>query len=108
MEPVTAATGPSRPTSSRSAIACAGFVGAAREDDPAAVEADLRAGVAGLAAFGAVGDAARAEEELARWLIAQGRSDEAEPLLDQRPGDLRADRRLGWLAQMDAEVSTGS
>ena len=35
-----------------------GLIGAARGADPAAVEADLRAGVAGLAAFGAVGDAA--------------------------------------------------
>ena len=108
MEPVTAATEAVAPYLVAQRDRLRGFVGAAREDDPAAVEANLRAGMAGLAVFGAVGDAARAEEELARWLIGQGRSDEAEPLLAHARATYEQIGALGWLAQMDAKVSTGS
>ena len=87
-----------------SACACRGLIGAARGDDPATVETDLRAGIAGLTAFGAIGDAARAEEELARWLISQDRADEAEPLLAHVRATYEEIGALGWLAQMDSEV----
>ncbi len=71
-----------------------GLIRAARGGRPArVVEADLRSGVAGLEAFGAVGDAARAKEELARWLISQGRSRRGRAPDRPGPGDLRADRR---------------
>ena len=85
-----------------------GLLGATRGDDPAMVEADLRAGVAELTAFGAVGDAARAEEELARWLISQGRADEAEPLLAHVRATYEQIGALGWLAKVGSEISTGS
>jgi class 3 adenylate cyclase/tetratricopeptide (TPR) repeat protein len=85
-----------------------GLIRAAREDDPAVVEADLRSGVAGLEAFGAIGDAARAKEELARWLMSQGRSGEAEPLLGEARATYAQIGALGWLARMDAAVSAGS
>ncbi len=74
-----------------------GLIESARGTDPERVEADLRAGVAGLAAFGAVGYAARAQEELAGWLISQGRADEAEPLLaDVGPPTCRSVPWGGW------------
>lgn len=39
----------------------------------------MKAGVDALAAFGAKGFHAQAEEELARWLVTQHREDEAGP-----------------------------
>ena len=56
-----------------------GLLAAARSDDPRSVEAAMRAGVDALAAFGAVGFHAQAQEELGRWLAAQDRADEAGP-----------------------------
>jgi hypothetical protein len=85
-----------------------GLIGATRGVDPSGVEADLRAGVTGLAEFGAVGDAARAEEELARWLASQGRFAEAEPLFASARATYERIGALGWLAQMEAEVSSGA
>ena len=79
-----------------------GLVGAARGADPSVVEADLRAGIEALGAFGAVGERARAQEELARWLVEQDRADDAEPLVASARAtyaDIGAD---GWLAQLDA------
>ena len=58
-----------------------GLVGAARGADPSVVEADLRAGIEALGAFGAVGERARAQEELARWLVEQDRAADAAPLV---------------------------
>jgi hypothetical protein len=79
-----------------------GLVGAARGDDPAGVEGDLRAGIAGLASFGAVGLRARAEEELGRWLAAQGRDDEAVPLLTSARATYDEIGATGWRARVDA------
>ena len=79
-----------------------GLLGAAAGDDPVTVEADLRAGADGLTAFGAVGLAARAREDLGRWLAAQARpADAAVELAQVRAtyGALGAD---GWAAQLDA------
>ncbi len=66
------------------------------------VEADLRAGVEALGAFGAVGEQARAQEELARWLVEQDRAADAAPLVvsaRETYAEIGAD---GWLAQLDA------
>jgi class 3 adenylate cyclase/tetratricopeptide (TPR) repeat protein len=81
-----------------------GLVRAARGDNADEIEADLRAGVAGLTTFGAVGDAARAEEELARWLISQGRADEAELLLAHARATYEQIGARGWLAQLDSWI----
>jgi hypothetical protein len=71
-------------------------------DDPELVEADLRAGIASLGAFGAVGERARTEEELARWLVGQGRGQEAAPLLDSARSTYRDIGATGWLARLDS------
>ena len=81
-----------------------GLVAAARGDDPAAIEADLRAGVAGLDTFGAVGLAARAKEDLARWLAAQGRGDEAAELREQARATYQEIGAMGWLTQLDKQL----
>ncbi len=57
-----------------------GMVAAARGEDP---EADLRAAAATFTAYGAPYLLARTRHELARWLLAEGRRDEAAPSLEQ-------------------------
>jgi class 3 adenylate cyclase len=104
MEPVTTSRASLPPYLDAQRLRLQGLLGAARGDDPAATETDLRAGVAGLSAFGAIGDAARAEEELARWLISQDRADEAGALLDHVRATYEQIGALGWLAQMDSAV----
>jgi hypothetical protein len=104
MEPVTTTRAALPPYLDAQRLRLSGLIAVARGDDPAAAEADLRAGVAGLAAFGAVADAARAEEELARWLISQGRAAEAEPMLEDVRATYEQIGALGWLAQMHSAV----
>lgn len=58
------------------------LLAAAEGGDPAEVEAGFRRGIAALDAYGAPPLRARAEEELGRWLLAQGRAAEAELALD--------------------------
>ena len=79
-----------------------GLVGAARGDDPAVVEADLRDGIAALDTFGAVGERARAQEELGRWLVGQDRGLDAEPLLAAARATYAEVGATGWLGQLDA------
>ena len=81
-----------------------GIVGAARGDEPTVVEADLRGGLAALAGFGAVGWAARAEEDLGRWLASQGRADEAEMALQHARDSYREIGATGWLARLDSAL----
>ena len=82
-----------------------GSVGALRGDDPGQVEADLRAGTVALADFGAVGASARAEEELARWLIGQGRTQEAQPHIEHARAVYQDMGAVGWLHALDSQVS---
>ena len=82
-----------------------GLVGALRGDDSGQVEADLRGGVAALAEFGAVGASARAEEDLARWLIGQGRTQDAKPHLEHARSVYEAMGATGWLRTLDSEVA---
>jgi class 3 adenylate cyclase/tetratricopeptide (TPR) repeat protein len=77
-----------------------GLIAAARCDDPDGIEADLRAGVSGLTTFGAVGDAARAQEELACWLLSQERADEATPLLAKVRASYKELGARRWLAEL--------
>jgi class 3 adenylate cyclase/tetratricopeptide (TPR) repeat protein len=108
MEPVTTTRTALPPYLDAQRLRLTGLIGATRGVDPDGVEADLRAGVAGLEAFGAVGDAARAKEELARWLVSQGRAAEAEPLFTSARATYQQIGAQGWLSRMNAEVSTGS
>ena len=59
-----------------------GLLAAARSDHDA-VEADLLAAVEGFRSLGHVYWLARAQTDLAAWLIERGRGDEAGPLLDE-------------------------
>ena len=79
-----------------------GLLAAARDDDPQAVEAAMRAGVDALAAFGAVGFHAQAQEELGRWLVTQGRADEARSLLATARATYAEIGAAGWLTRLDA------
>jgi hypothetical protein len=78
-----------------------GLVRAARGHDPDGTEADLRDGVAALKTFGAVVDAAQAEEELARWLVSRGRAGEAEPLVASVHATYTEIGARGWLRRLD-------
>ena len=62
----------------------------------------MRAGVDALAAFGAMGFHAQAEEELARWLFVRHRGDEAAPLLAAARATYTDIGATGWLAKLDA------
>jgi class 3 adenylate cyclase len=82
-----------------------GLVAAARGGDPSDVETELRAGVTALERFGNVGQRARAEAELGRWLVGQGRADEAEQLLERARETFTEIGATGWLRQLDAVVT---
>ncbi|MBK9739495.1 MAG: AAA family ATPase [Actinobacteria bacterium] len=79
-----------------------GLLGAARGDDSQEVEANLRAGVLALDDFGAVGLRARAQQELAGWLVNQGRPDEAAPMEAQARATYAEIGATGWLAGLEA------
>ena len=55
--------------------------------------------------FGAAGWAARAEQDLARWLIGQGRVAEAQEFVDRARATYLEIGALGWLERLDAEFS---
>jgi hypothetical protein len=79
-----------------------GLVAALRGDDGYDVERDLRAGIAALEDFGAVGMAAQAQEDLGRWLSGVGRAGEAELLIGQARSTYTAIGAHGWRARLDA------
>ena len=79
-----------------------GLLAAARGDEPQTVEAAMRAGVDALAASGAVGFHAQAQEELGRWLVTQDRVDEAHSLLMTARATYADIGATGWLARLDA------
>ena len=81
-----------------------GLLGATRGDDPSSVEEDLRAGVMTLSEFGAVGWAARAEADLAVWLIEQGRREEATPHLERVREVYQRIGAKGWQAGFEASI----
>jgi tetratricopeptide (TPR) repeat protein len=58
-----------------------GLIGVARGDDPDQVVQDLHHAIVAMATFGAVPHRARTEDALGRFLVAQGRAQEAEPWL---------------------------
>jgi hypothetical protein len=78
-----------------------GLLAAARGEDPGLVESEMRLGIEALEAFGARAYRARAEAELARWLVSQDRYEEAEPLLASARATYVDMGALGWLAKLD-------
>ncbi|HZV25138.1 MAG TPA: hypothetical protein VFG00_02505, partial [Acidothermaceae bacterium] len=62
-------------------------------------------GLAALADFGAVGASARAEEDLARWLIGQGRTQEAQPHLEHARAVYQDMGAIGWLRALESQAS---
>jgi class 3 adenylate cyclase len=79
-----------------------GLVAALRGDDPELAEREMRAGIDALDAYGAVGHAARAREELARWLVGQQRAAEAAPLVAAARSVYEEIGAAGWLATLDS------
>jgi tetratricopeptide (TPR) repeat protein len=102
---VEAASGIVSPAVSAHLLNLRGVVGALRGDDAVQVEADLRAGVAALEQFGAIGLSARAEEDLGRWLVAQGRTTEGMAALDHARDIYRQIGAVGWAALLDVSLS---
>ena len=78
-----------------------GLVAAAGGDDPAFVETELLTGITALDTFGAVGYRARAQDELARWLLQQQRPVDAAPLLEAARTTYTEIGATGWLARLD-------
>ncbi len=83
-----------------------GLIGSARGDNASEIEADLRADVAALADFGGVGWSARAEEDLGRWLVTQGRCSDAEMPLGHAREVYREVDADGWLARLDTWLAS--
>jgi class 3 adenylate cyclase/tetratricopeptide (TPR) repeat protein len=79
-----------------------GLVAALRGDDPEQVESDLRRGIVELEAFGARGLRTQAQEDLARWLVEQGRAPEARELVELARATYMEMGADGWLQKLDA------
>ena len=83
-----------------------GRVSAARGDDPDLAEIEMRAGIDALESFGAIGYRARAQEELARWLVEQHRATEAEALFDAARATYTEIGATGWIAKLDVWLAS--
>ncbi len=78
------------------------LIGAARGADPNEIESDFQAGINGMLEFGAVGLAARIEEEYGRWLLTQHRATEAALALDHVRAVYTEIGADGWLRDLEA------
>jgi len=78
---------------------------AVRDGNDGEVESLLRSAVERYDAWGARTYAARAQAALGRWLAAQGRPDDAAPLLEQARGAYSALGATRWLAELDQSVT---
>jgi tetratricopeptide (TPR) repeat protein len=78
------------------------LIGAARGVDPAEIERDFQAGLDGMLGFGAVGLAARVEEEYGRWLLTQHRQTEAALAFDHVRTVYTEIGAEGWLRVLEA------
>ncbi len=83
-----------------------GLVAALRGDAPSVVEADLRAGIEALDEVGAIGMRAQAQEDLARWLVEQGRTSDAERFVALARATYEQIGAHGWLTRLDAWTTT--
>ncbi|HET7173829.1 MAG TPA: adenylate/guanylate cyclase domain-containing protein [Nocardioidaceae bacterium] len=79
-----------------------GALGAARGEPAAAVEADLLAAIAGFESYDAPPYRGRAHEDLARWLVAQGRAPEAEAHVAAAREIYQALNASAWLMRLAA------
>ncbi len=75
--------------------------------DLAAAEAEVRQGIAALETYGAIPDRAIAQEHLARWLIDQGRSSDAAPLIEAARATYAELGAPAWLARIDQLTRVG-
>ena len=80
------------------------LIAAARGDDPSGVEADFRAAIAALEAFGARAAWAQTQAELGEWLVGQGRGGEAAAPLEQARACYIQLGARGWLAGLNRAV----
>ncbi len=79
----------------------AGLLGLREGTDLPTAETDARLGIAGLETYGAVPDRALAQEELARWLVGQGRALDAAPLLEAARATYADLGATAWLERID-------
>lgn len=84
-----------------------GLLGLREARDVEAAEAEVRQGIAGLEAYGAVPDRARAQEELGCWLVEHGRAPDAAPLLEAARATYAELGAPAWLARVDALRTVG-
>ena len=83
-----------------------GLVAALRGDEASVVEADLRAGIEALDEVGAIGMRGQAQEDLARWLVEQGRTADAERFVALARATYELIGAHGWLARLNAWTTT--
>jgi hypothetical protein len=81
-----------------------GLVGVHDGDDPATVESELRMGIEGLAASGAVPDRAHTQADLGGWLLAQGRTDEGRELLQTARTTYVELGAVRWVERVDQKL----
>jgi hypothetical protein len=75
-----------------------------RTADPAAVEADLRAGIDGLDRFGAAPDRVRGQATPGLGLLRHGRTAEAAPLPHAARATFGEVRAAAWLQELEASL----
>lgn len=75
--------------------------------DPAEIETDLREGVRLLDRCGQVVWCAHAQEDLGRWLVEQGRPEEAEPFLTAARSTYADLGATSWLARVESAQKVG-
>ncbi len=78
-----------------------GMLGARSGAEPTEVQQNLETGIAELGAYGAVPDKARAQEELGRWLLAQGRGAEGRQQLELARETYSRLGATAWVARLD-------
>ena len=109
LEPVEAAPAALRSPGLKAQLArYRGLVGAARGDDPRAVEEHLRSAIAQLTAFGWLTALGRTQEDLGHWLVAQGRGDEGGELLAAARASYVQMGATGWVQALPGERTSGT
>ena len=84
-----------------------GLLGCLSGEETESAEIEVRQGIAELEAYGAIPDRAIAQEHLARWLIEQGRSVDAAPLLEAARSTYAELGATAWLERLDSLSRVG-